>query len=87
MGGCGKSFLDRPHLQWSDGGKYTSSMIPGGDYPAARHASYRERRTPDITTKEEIQAMIDAGRDGRPAAGLHQCGELPAGQGDGAESR
>ena len=28
------------------------------------------------------------GRDGRPAAGLHQCGELPrVGQGDGAESR
>ena len=77
-GGRWKSFPDRPHLQWSDGGKYTSSMIRAGDSPPAM-PPYREEDT-DMT-KEEIQAMIDA-------AGLHQCGELPrVGQGDGAESR
>ena len=56
-GGRWKSFPDRPHLQWSDGGKYTSSMIRAGDYPPAM-PPYREEDT-DLT-KEEIQAMIDA---------------------------
>ena len=56
-GGRWKSFPDRPHLQWSDGGKYTSSMIRAGDYPPAM-PPYREEDT-DMT-KEEIQAMIDA---------------------------
>ena len=32
-GGRWSSFPDRPHLQWSDGGKYTSSMIRAGKYP------------------------------------------------------
>lgn len=32
-GGRWTSFPDRPHLQWSDGGKYTSSMIRAGKYP------------------------------------------------------
>jgi hypothetical protein len=26
-------FTDKPHFQWSDGGKYTSSMIVAGKYP------------------------------------------------------
>ena len=56
-GGRWTSFPDRPHLQWSDGGKYTSSMIRAGDYPPAM-PPYREEDT-DMT-KEEIQAMIDA---------------------------
>lgn len=56
-GGRWKSFPDRTHLQWSDGGKYTSSMIRAGDYPPAM-PPYREEDT-DMT-KEEIQAMIDA---------------------------
>lgn len=32
-GGDWRSFPDRPHLQWSDGGKYTSAMIRAGQYP------------------------------------------------------
>ena len=32
-GGRWSSFPDRPHLQWSDGGKYTSAMIRAGNYP------------------------------------------------------
>ncbi|UQT49879.1 M15 family metallopeptidase [Flavonifractor plautii] len=43
-GGRWKSFPDRPHLQWSDGGKYTSSMIRAGTTrPPCPHI---ERRTP-----------------------------------------
>ena len=34
-GGDWKSFPDRPHIQWSDGGKYTSAMIRAGKYPPA----------------------------------------------------
>ena len=32
-GGDWTSFVDRPHLQWDQGGKYTSSMILSGRYP------------------------------------------------------
>lgn len=32
-GGDWKSFPDRPHLQWSDGKKYTGAMIRAGKYP------------------------------------------------------
>jgi len=32
-GGDWKSFPDKPHFQWDDGGKYTSSMIRAGKYP------------------------------------------------------
>ena len=34
-GGRWKSFPDRPHLQWSQGGRYTSSMIRAGQHPPA----------------------------------------------------
>ena len=85
MGGRWKSFPDRPHLQWSDGGKYTSSMIRAG-LPARHCPPYREEDT-DMT-KEEIQAMIDAAVTAARPPVYHQCGELPrVGQGDGAEGR
>ena len=32
-GGRWTSFPDRPHLQWSDGGRYTSAMVRAGHYP------------------------------------------------------
>ena len=32
-GGDWTSFVDRPHIQWDQGGKYTSSMILSGRYP------------------------------------------------------
>ena len=32
-GGDWTSFVDRPHLQWDQGGRYTSSMILSGRYP------------------------------------------------------
>ena len=34
-GGDWTSFPDRPHLQWSAGGKYTSAMVRAGQYPPA----------------------------------------------------
>ena len=45
-GGRWKSFPDRPHLQWSDGGKYTSSMIRAGDYPPGRRSTPVWRTAP-----------------------------------------
>ena len=33
-GGDWKSFPDRPHLQWDEGGKYTDAMIRAGKRPA-----------------------------------------------------
>ena len=32
-GGDWKSFVDRPHIQWDNGGKWTSSMILAGKLP------------------------------------------------------
>lgn len=32
-GGDWTSFVDRPHIQWDQGGRYTSSMILSGRYP------------------------------------------------------
>jgi hypothetical protein len=32
-GGDWKSFVDKPHFQWDEHGKYTSSMIRAGNYP------------------------------------------------------
>jgi hypothetical protein len=32
-GGSWTSFVDKPHFQWSDHGKYTSSMVRAGNYP------------------------------------------------------
>ena len=56
-GGRWKSFPDRPHLQWSAGGRYTSAMVRAGRYPPTMPL-YRQEDT-DMT-KDEIQAMIDA---------------------------
>ena len=56
-GGRWQSFPDRPHLQWSAGGRYTSAMVRAGRYPPTMPL-YRQEDT-DMT-KDEIQAMIDA---------------------------
>ena len=54
-GGRWKSFPDRPHLQWSDGGKYTSSMILAGQYPPTMPL-YREEIN---MTREAVQALVE----------------------------
>ncbi len=43
-GGRWQSFPDRPHLQWSAGGKYTSAMVRAGAIRPPCH--YIDRRTP-----------------------------------------
>lgn len=39
-GGDWKSFVDRPHFQWDDGGKHTGSMIRAGKLPRTMPAYY-----------------------------------------------
>lgn len=54
-GGRWTSFPDRPHLQWSDGGKYTSSMIRAGKYPP-NMPLYKEV---EEVTQEQFNAMME----------------------------
>ena len=56
-GGRWKSFPDRPHLQWSGGGKYTSSMILAGQYPPTMPL-YKEKET--AMTTEEAKSTLKA---------------------------
>ena len=51
-GGRWKSFPDRPHLQWSAGGTYTSSMIRAGKYPPAMPLDL-----PEAAEKEETDML------------------------------
>ena len=63
-GGRWKSFPDRPHLQWSDGGKYTSSMIRAGDYAAvtaARPPVYTSVENCPAWARETVQKAVDEG--------------------------
>lgn len=53
-GGDWKSFPDRPHIQWSDGGKYTSSMIRAGKYPPLMPL-YQTAAKPEPPKQEETQ--------------------------------
>lgn len=70
-GGDWKSFPDRPHIQWSDGGKYTSAMIRAGKYPppmplyqaAAKPEPPKQEANPeeedDMTIYHQIKEMPD----------------------------
>lgn len=72
-GGRWKSFPDRPHLQWSQGGKYTSSMIRSGKRPPVMPPYQKE----DVMTQEQFNAMFKVAREAyeaeiaaRPASGF-----------------
>ena len=54
-GGDWKSFPDRPHIQWSDGGRYTSAMIRAGNYPPAMplYGAAQEPENPATQEPEE----------------------------------
>ena len=52
-GGDWKSIVDKPHFQWDEHGKYTSSMIRAHKYPAEM-PKYGD----DYMTKEEILAEL-----------------------------
>lgn len=70
-GGDWKSFPDRPHIQWSNGGKYTSAMIRAGKYPppmplyqaAAKPEPPKQEENPeeedDMTIYHQIKEMPD----------------------------
>ena len=57
-GGGWKSFPDRPHLQWSDGGKYTSAMVRAGNYPPTM--PLYETEDTDMT-EERVKAIVAEG--------------------------
>lgn len=48
-GGDWKSFVDKPHFQWDDGGKHTSAMIRAGKLP---------RTMPKYETGPDYRALL-----------------------------
>jgi len=57
-GGLWKSIVDKPHFQWSDGGKYTSSMIRAGKYPPEMPL-YEEAIETVMEVEEVTQEQFD----------------------------
>lgn len=55
-GGRWKSFPDKPHLQWSAGGRYKSSDLWAGRMPPAMPLYQKED---DEMTQEQFNAMMD----------------------------
>lgn len=53
-GGDWRSFPDKPHFQWDDGGRYTGSMILAGRYPPEMKA-YEE----DEMTQEKFNELME----------------------------
>ena len=58
-GGRWRSFPDRPHLQWSQGGRYTSGMLLAGKRPPQMPLYQRKKEEPEMT-KEDVQRLVDA---------------------------
>ena len=52
-GGDWKSFPDKPHFQWDDGGKYTSAMVRRLNLPPMMEEY-------DSMTQEDFNTMMDA---------------------------
>ena len=57
-GGDWKSFPDRPHLQWSAHGTYTSAMVRAGNYPPAMPLYAPAEKEPPAEPKEEDEDML-----------------------------
>lgn len=57
-GGDWKSFPDRPHLQWSAHGTYTSAMVRAGNYPPAMPLYAPAEEEPPAEPKEEDEDML-----------------------------
>lgn len=49
-GGDWRSFVDRPHVQWDDHGRYSSSMVRAGDLPPEME---------EYVTQEQFDTMMD----------------------------
>ena len=71
-GGDWTSFPDRPHLQWSARGAYTSAMVRAGHYPPAMPL-YRRPSSP-ITGSSTLRAPACSERK---AATISTCFGLP----------
>ena len=57
-GGDWKSFVDKPHLQWDDGGKLTDAQVRAGKRPRTMpHWSWKEE---EVVTQEDFNRMMDA---------------------------
>jgi hypothetical protein len=52
-GGAWTDFVDKPHFQWSNHGKYTSNMIRAGNYPPAMPL-YEEEKPVTVTEGKTI---------------------------------
>lgn len=55
-GGDWQSFPDRPHFQWDDGGRYSSSMVRARQYPPPMPRFAEKEET---MTKEQFNAMAE----------------------------
>lgn len=53
-GGDWKSFVDLPHFQWDDGGRYTAAMVRAGKLPRTM-PQWKEART---VTKAEAKKIL-----------------------------
>ena len=56
-GGDWKSFVDMPHIQWDNGGKFTDAMIRAGKLPP-KMPEYKE--DDEMITEKSIAEMSDA---------------------------
>ena len=54
-GGDWRSFPDRPHFQWDEGGRYTSAMLRAGKYPPPMPRFAEED---EEMTQEQFNAMM-----------------------------
>ena len=57
-GGRWKSFPDRPHLQWSAHGTYTSAMVRAGRYPPAMPLYTPAEEEPPAEPEEDEDMLI-----------------------------
>lgn len=55
-GGDWKTFPDKPHFQWSDGGRYTSAMVRAKRYPPPMPLFNQED---EELTQEQFDKMMD----------------------------
>ena len=71
-GGDWKSFPDMPHIQWDDGGEWTSAMIRAGKLPPEMPTAEKKRREDDEMryhtvrecpewAKATVQKLVDKG--------------------------
>lgn len=90
-GGDWKSFVDRPHIQWDDGGKYSASDILAGRRPRTMPLyTGKATQVKEVTTVTVNLPLLDKGSKGAPVKSLQQllnakgfnCGAVDGSFGD-----